>query len=148
MRPNTQKEFAQPKSALAPNFSLVVFSHLRWNFVFQRPQHILSRLAKRFPVIFIEEPMRGERPGWEITRTQENVTVCCPRTPIDSPGFSEEQMLHLKPLVRELAAELRSLDVHSDGVAAFGAVTATGDRVRLHGRTFQILERPVGAAAA
>jgi len=25
---------------------LIVFSHLRWNFVFQRPQHLLSRLAR------------------------------------------------------------------------------------------------------
>lgn len=37
--------------------SLVVFSHLRWNFVYQRPQHVLSRIAARWPVIFIEEPV-------------------------------------------------------------------------------------------
>ena len=37
--------------------TLVVFSHLRWNFVFQRPQHLLSRLAAHYRVIFIEEPI-------------------------------------------------------------------------------------------
>ncbi|RYF38891.1 MAG: glycosyltransferase family 1 protein, partial [Comamonadaceae bacterium] len=37
--------------------SLIVFSHLRWNFVYQRPQHVLSRLAERWPVIYIEEPV-------------------------------------------------------------------------------------------
>ncbi len=36
---------------------LIVFSHLRWNFVFQRPQHLLSRLAQERPVIFVEEPI-------------------------------------------------------------------------------------------
>ena len=39
--------------------SLIVFSHLRWNFVYQRPQHVLSRIATRWPVIFIEEPVPG-----------------------------------------------------------------------------------------
>jgi glycosyltransferase involved in cell wall biosynthesis len=39
--------------------SLLVFSHLRWNFVYQRPQHLLSRLARRWPVIFVEEPVPG-----------------------------------------------------------------------------------------
>ncbi|WP_244474221.1 hypothetical protein [Methylobacterium sp. Leaf87] len=33
------------------------FSHLRWNFVRQRPQHLLTRAAKRFDVLFIEEPV-------------------------------------------------------------------------------------------
>ena len=39
--------------------SLIVFSHLRWDFVYQRPQHLLSRIAARWPVIFIEEPVPG-----------------------------------------------------------------------------------------
>ena len=40
--------------------TLIVFSHLRWNFVYQRPQHLLSRLARHWRVVFIEEPMPGE----------------------------------------------------------------------------------------
>ena len=39
--------------------SLIVFSHLRWNFVYQRPQHVLSRIAARWPVVYIEEPVLG-----------------------------------------------------------------------------------------
>ena len=42
----------------ATNFStLIVFSHLRWDFVFQRPQHLLTRAARDFRVVFIEEPI-------------------------------------------------------------------------------------------
>jgi glycosyltransferase involved in cell wall biosynthesis len=37
-------------------YDLVVFSHLRWNFVYQRPQHILSRLANFYNILFVEEP--------------------------------------------------------------------------------------------
>ncbi len=36
---------------------LVVHSHLRWDFVWQRPQQILSRLAQHAPVLFLEEPV-------------------------------------------------------------------------------------------
>lgn len=36
---------------------LICISHLRWDFVWQRPQHILSRLAKHYRVFFVEEPI-------------------------------------------------------------------------------------------
>ena len=36
--------------------TLICFSHLRWNFVFQRPQHLMSRFAKHGTVVFWEEP--------------------------------------------------------------------------------------------
>ena len=36
---------------------LVCFSHLRWDFVWQRPQHLMSRFARDRQVFFIEEPI-------------------------------------------------------------------------------------------
>ena len=36
---------------------LVCFSHLRWNFVFQRPQHLMVRFARNRRVYFVEEPI-------------------------------------------------------------------------------------------
>jgi UDP-galactopyranose mutase len=36
---------------------LICISHLRWDFVWQRPQHILSRLAQQYKVFFVEEPV-------------------------------------------------------------------------------------------
>src|SRR5690606_6800248 len=36
---------------------LLCFSHLRWDFVFQRPQHLISRFAKNAIVYFFEEPL-------------------------------------------------------------------------------------------
>ena len=36
---------------------LICFSHLRWNFVFQRPQHVMTRLARTYQVIYFEEPV-------------------------------------------------------------------------------------------
>ncbi|MFP5439015.1 MAG: glycosyltransferase [Bacteroidia bacterium] len=43
------------------HYDLVVFCHLRWDFVYQRPQHIISRLAKKIKILLIEEPWH--RPG-------------------------------------------------------------------------------------
>lgn len=40
-----------------PPKNLICFSHLRWDFVFQRPQHLLSRFAKDLQVYFFEEPI-------------------------------------------------------------------------------------------
>jgi glycosyltransferase involved in cell wall biosynthesis len=37
--------------------TLMCLSHLRWNFVWQRPQHLLSRAASDYDVLFIEEPI-------------------------------------------------------------------------------------------
>lgn len=34
---------------------VLCFSHLRWNFVYQRPQHLMSRFAKHSRVFFFEE---------------------------------------------------------------------------------------------
>jgi UDP-galactopyranose mutase len=91
--------------------TIVTFSHLRWDFVYQRPQHLMSRLASRRRVIFIEEPVPGKDSDarWEFERPERNVLVCRPVTPSDAPGFCEEQMPHLRGLVRELL-EQENLD--------------------------------------
>ncbi|MDQ6627857.1 MAG: glycosyltransferase [Pseudomonadota bacterium] len=86
---------------------IVVFSHLRWNFVFQRPQHLLSRLALRYPVVFIEEPVRCEGPAWlEDSAPMQGVRVLRPHTPVEAPGFHDDQLAILEPLIADwFAAE-------------------------------------------
>lgn len=54
----------------APRPALVCFSHLRWNLVFQRPQHILTRLLGSFDVTYWEEP-RTER-GCTLPRLERS----------------------------------------------------------------------------
>src|SRR4051794_11913016 len=36
---------------------LICFSHLRWDFVLQRPQHLMSRFARNRRVFFLEEAL-------------------------------------------------------------------------------------------
>jgi len=66
--------------------SLICFSHLRWNFVFQRPQHLMARFAETLPVHFWEEPMleAGAQPRLDIRLCPETaVTIITPVLPHD-----------------------------------------------------------------
>ena len=98
---------------MQPQYSIVVFSHLRWNFVYQRPQHLLSRLAAKRRVFFVEEPELEPNgpPGWERSDPQPNLTVLRPRTPVHAPGFHAEQLPALEPLIDGLAGELEGVTV-------------------------------------
>lgn len=61
---------------------LICFSHLRWDFVYQRPQHLLSRAAKNRRVFVIEEPVYD--PGslrLEVRQTNDEVFVAVPHLP-------------------------------------------------------------------
>ena len=46
-----------PPKPTTDNPDLICLSHLRWNFVFQRPQHLMSRFARDRRVFFVEEPV-------------------------------------------------------------------------------------------
>jgi hypothetical protein len=63
-------------------YGIVVFCHLRWGFVWQRPQQFLSRFAKKHPILFVEEPFfdqpEGADPRVELHRVMPNVTVATP----------------------------------------------------------------------
>ena len=91
--------------------ALVVFSHLRWNFVYQRPQHLLSRLAKRWQVIVVEEPMlRSGRNELEVFDAAPNVQVWRPHVTGDAPGFHDDHLPVLQKLVADAMREHRVTD--------------------------------------
>ena len=88
--------------------SLVVFSHLRWNFVYQRPQHIISRLARKWRVLFVEEPIfHPGDPRAELRSPHPGVTVLTPHTPLTAPGFHDDQIPLLSKLVANALARER-----------------------------------------
>ena len=82
--------------------TIIVFSHLRWDFVYQRPQHLLSRLAENYKIVFIEEPVFCEHGSMlESSVPAPNVTVLKPHTPIAASGFHDEQLPYLIELMRQ-----------------------------------------------
>ncbi|MBD2088670.1 UDP-galactopyranose mutase [Microcoleus sp. FACHB-1515] len=89
----------EPKTTIAATADLICFSHLRWNFVYQRPQHLLSRFAQQQRVFFIEEPIAqaGIEEHLEICNPTDNVWIVIPHLPtelgeIDST-FAQQRLL-------------------------------------------------------
>ena len=64
---------------------LVCFSHLRWDFVFQRPQHLLKRLSKTFNIFFFEEPIHDStgKDYYTFLNRGENIVVFVPHIKAD-----------------------------------------------------------------
>jgi len=63
--------------------SLICFSHLRWDFVYQRPQHLMTRLARQFPVFYVEERVLRDldQPNLAVVTHGVGVTVVVPMLP-------------------------------------------------------------------
>ena len=81
---------------------LICLSHLRWDFVFQRPQHLMVRAARDRRVFFVEEPVLTDgEPRLEERNTAEGVRVCVPHLPNTDLGAPE--------VVQEIARLLENL---------------------------------------
>src|SRR5438045_2454759 len=95
---------AEPSAPDPEPATLLCFSHLRWNFVYQRPQHLLSRFAKNYTVYFIEEPMyHGDDDYNNIVLTNDNIRVVTPYLKHHEPveNFNERMSALLGRLIQQ-----------------------------------------------
>ena len=83
-----------PTSKSLPS-TLVCFSHLRWNFVYQRPQHLLSRAARTCNVIYFEETLVEEQSDVQLRSvvSPEGVQVV---TPVVPRGLSSADLIRFQ----------------------------------------------------
>ena len=97
----TEKEINQ----ISPTESsdVICLSHLRWDFVYQRPQHLLSRFARDARVFFFEEPIFSDEPtSLDISRREDNLYVVVPKishADRDSKNVTEIQREMLDGLI-------------------------------------------------
>jgi UDP-galactopyranose mutase len=82
-----------------PNPDLLCYSHLRWDHVFQRPNHLMTRAARERRVFFVEEPSIGGRPRIRLSERPGGVIVASPEIP---DGLTEPATV---ALLRDLLAE-------------------------------------------
>jgi UDP-galactopyranose mutase len=97
--------FAPSNSSADKKTDLVCFSHLRWDFVYQRPQHLLTRCAKDRRVFFIEEPIfcNGSM-RLDVREMEAGVHVVVPQLP---DGLRSEIAINavMKEMTRQLFLE-------------------------------------------
>lgn len=92
---------------------LIVFSHLRWDFVFQRPHHLITRFSKNRRVYFIEEPHFTDSlsSSYERSARDHGLNVIIPKLP---SGLNQQDMWEeLKLLVDQLIETERISDFTS-----------------------------------
>ena len=101
-----RRSFLQPAlPTRVPRPPLIVLSHIRWSFVCQRPQHLLTRLASWFDVYVVEEPVFVDGEPALMSATHQNgVEVLTPRTREFASGFHDSQLAALRPLLAEFMA--------------------------------------------
>lgn len=81
---------------------LVCFSHLNWNFVYQRPQHLLSRFTSQYRVIYIQEFSYSEmQDGYTISKGTENVWIVEPHLNNHHERIIERQRAVVNSIFRE-----------------------------------------------
>ncbi len=107
---NGENNYEAPEDSFDNAPDLICLSHLRWDFVFQRPQHLLNRCAHERRVFFIEEPVFGqvEAPRLDVSLRDTGVCVVVPHLP---EGLSESEVRAVqKDLLDELFTKCKIRD--------------------------------------
>lgn len=94
------KTIINPAQVKIENYDLICFSHLRWDFVYQRPQHLISRFAKVYRTFFIEEPVQTTAESHFESRWIDNkLCVVIPR--INSAQNEQQAEDEMKALLSD-----------------------------------------------
>lgn len=97
------------------SYSLICLSHLRWDFVYQRPQHLLSRFARERNVYFLEEPVFVDgKTHLETSRRDENLTILAPHI-----SHSDKEKRNLADIQREMLDDFIKSEKINDFVLWF-----------------------------
>lgn len=75
---------------------VLCLSHLRWGFVFQRPNHLMTRCARDHRVFYVEEPYFDARePRLDLERMNGGLHVAVPHLPPGTSGHAIDRLLNV-----------------------------------------------------
>jgi glycosyltransferase involved in cell wall biosynthesis len=95
------------KPAVNADTPIIVHSHLRWDFVWQRPQQLLSRFAQRSHVLFVEEPIYLDDVGEAhlgLSQPTERVHRVVPMLPAELRGEYDASIAVIRESLRQQLA--------------------------------------------
>jgi glycosyltransferase involved in cell wall biosynthesis len=95
------------KSAVHADAPIIVHSHLRWDFVWQRPQQLLSRFAQRSHVLFVEEPIYLDDVGEAhlgLSQPMDRVHRVVPMLPVELRGEYDASIAVIRESLRQQLA--------------------------------------------
>lgn len=124
-----------------------MISRLRWGCATQRPQPLMTRLARRFRVLYVEAPVPCDgAPRLETSQAAPGVERLVPHTPIDGvPGFHARQLPTLATLLQRHLREQRIGDalLWLDTPLASGLVRALRPRLLV----YDVIDEPATQGA-
>lgn len=86
---------------------LLCLSHLRWDFVFQRPQHLLTRSLQNYRVLFFEEPFFDvDEPSLTLDHRGDGLYIAQPHLPASCD--TRQRNLALRTLLDDALSELQA----------------------------------------
>ena len=112
-------------NTIHPRPVILCFSHLRWNFVYQRPQHLMSLAARDYDVIYFEEPVHEavDAPRLRRTAVAPRVELAVPVLPLgmdDADAVAAQRTL-IDTRVAQLGAQPRLLWFYTPMALRFAA---------------------------
>lgn len=97
-QPQAASAYSEPAVIFDPHLpTLLCLSHLRWSFVYQRPQHLMARWARDHNVLFMEEPIPSDEaePWLEVRSEADSVQILIPRLPHGMHGPAADEAMRL-----------------------------------------------------
>jgi glycosyltransferase involved in cell wall biosynthesis len=97
----------RPEADAPRPMPLLVHSHLRWDFVWQRPQQLLSRFAQHAPVLFVEEAVFADdlaAPTLDLTTPLKGITRVIPKLPSALYSQPDETLVTVRALLQQALA--------------------------------------------
>jgi UDP-galactopyranose mutase len=131
---------------------LVCFSHLRWDWVYQRPQHLLKRAGVERRVFFVEEPICDNGSVRLEMRERDGVKVVTPYLPdglcsaiartamlsgmldrfFNDQGIREYVLWYYTPMAMEFTRQLKPLAVVYDCMDELSAFKGAPEALKFH----------------